>query len=1513
MGFPLTLFFVFSQSFIMNIKKCFHIDYFLRKILLSICLLLSFHIGRGQVTIVNYDFNSGSTYATLSPVLATNISSVATSTEAFITYGGVASGAAAFTVNSVAGTALGMANSSGTNTRYFQFAISGSALNTYSAYKIYCQGQRSNTGAATVTLAYSTDGTNFTNFSTTGSPGNGSFSQMLFDLSAITGINNQSNLYFRVLASGASGTGTLRIDNFQIQATQSVTPSSTISTSGTLSAVNTTFGTASSNTSFSVSGTSLTNNIIITAPTGFEISTNSSSGFGSSVTLTQSSGSVSATTIYVHLAAVTPVGTYSDSIRIASAGATSLALYIPPSTVFPNTGGTATLYGVGTLSAMSTTYGAISTPNQSFTVSGSNLGSNTITVTAPSGFEISTNAATGFSATLTLTPGVDGFVTSTTIYIHLSASANAGNYSGDVSISSSGATTVNISVPSSTISPASQSISFVLLSNKTNVDNIRIAVRATSGLPVTLISYNPAYVTITPNATSDTFQINFLAACSYITLVASQSGNGNYTAASNVNRNIYLFNAISKWNCDSLTLSATTASIPSLVTGSTVADMGLQNGNTLFNGYHSNASTNWTTPSGNGSNSAISSNNWSVGDWYVFKTSTSDFHSIVVMFDQTSSSQGPKDFKLQYSLDSVTFTDCGNYTVPSSATTPINWIKKSANDSSQVTIDLRSILALNDASAVWFRMVCRTTNSIGGATTLNSGGTSRIDNFRVAGTPNGFYSRASNMWESNTSWNIIAGATPIAAPLGVYPIDTLCNVVIYGPHSITTSGIDYSKNITLEGNLTLPTYTYSELNVAGNWYKSATGSLTQNNNLISFIGGFNATLTAVGGQLFSNLKLNKSGVSNTLSLIDSISISKSLTISSGTLDLSNKNVALLSNATTGTAAFGSMGALGTINYSGTGRFVVERYIATGSGAGQHGRSWQFLSVPTNGDNQTIKAGWQEGATASSQNPVAGYGIQLSGAGGVASGFDTVTIFPSIKTYSSSNNSWVGTATTNDILYNPKGYMVFVRGDRTVTNYNQTATPTILRSKGKLFANGNLPPTTNIPVGSFESIGNPYASPVDFTLLTKANVDDVFYVWDPLLTNSPASQYGLGGYQAISAAAGYLPTPGGTLNYPSNTACTTIQSGQAFMVRSSSLSGSVSFSENAKSTTSRLVNRTLPDPATIMMLTANLFAKDNNVLEIVDGNRVILDNNYNNAVDENDVVKLYNGAENFAVSRSQTNLAIETRKSIANNDTIYYHISGLREANYQIQFIPQQFSNIQQRGYLIDSWLNNATPISLTDTTVFNFNITSDAGSQQSDRFKLVFQIPSVVLPVTFTCITATRKGDNSIEVNWSVENEINMSQYELERSDNGNDFSKISSSYPTLNNGAATTYSYTDQHAISFDNFYRVKAISQNGKVQYSPIVKVAGKRENPNVRLYANPVNNGSIQLAFTNQLQTQNYFVQIFNTEGRLLYKNNIKINSGNQIKTITLPNVLSTGIYQIKLTSDTGVVVLLNAIAY
>ena len=88
-----------------------------------------------------------------------------------------------------------------------------------------------------------------------------------------------------------------------------VVPNITLSTS-TLTGLDYVLGAGpSAEQTFTAEGALLTNDIVLTAPTNFEISTTSGAGFGSSVTLTQTGGNVATTKIYKRLAAGLAVNT----------------------------------------------------------------------------------------------------------------------------------------------------------------------------------------------------------------------------------------------------------------------------------------------------------------------------------------------------------------------------------------------------------------------------------------------------------------------------------------------------------------------------------------------------------------------------------------------------------------------------------------------------------------------------------------------------------------------------------------------------------------------------------------------------------------------------------------------------------------------------------------------------------------------------------------------------------------------------------------------------------------------------------------------------------------------------------------------------------------------------------------------------------------------------------------------------------------------------------------------------
>jgi hypothetical protein len=156
----------------------------------------------------------------------------------------------------------------------------------------------------------------------------------------ISSLPSSTNLKIRIRLLNNDANERWLIDDFNVTGT--ATP--TISNSGTLSSVNTTYGSASSSpTSFSISGTNMTAGINVTPPLGFEVSTvsdfSSNVGDNSSAITVGSSGTIASTTVYVRLKASATVSgsPYSGNIVLSSTGATSVNVATASSTVTAKT------------------------------------------------------------------------------------------------------------------------------------------------------------------------------------------------------------------------------------------------------------------------------------------------------------------------------------------------------------------------------------------------------------------------------------------------------------------------------------------------------------------------------------------------------------------------------------------------------------------------------------------------------------------------------------------------------------------------------------------------------------------------------------------------------------------------------------------------------------------------------------------------------------------------------------------------------------------------------------------------------------------------------------------------------------------------------------------------------------------------------------------------------------------------------------------------------------------------
>jgi len=593
----------------------------------------------------------------------------------------------------------------------------------------------------------------------------------------------------------------------------------------------------------------------------------------------------------------------------------------------------------------------------------------------------------------------------------------------------------------------------------------------------------------------------------------------------------------------------------------------------------------------------------------------------------------------------------------------------------------------------------------------------------------------------------------------------------------------------------------------------------------------------------------------------------------------------------GTARIDTVSSTANLVYNNTGCFTIERYIPTGT---LHNKSWQLLAAPTIG--QTVKQAWQEGATSVSSNPKPGYGTTITSAlsGATTSlGFDFYTpLGGTMKTYDNVSNSYVAISNTNQPITEPKGYMFFVRGDRSVTSGTAPAVPTTLRTTGRIYYGIGIDSayTLTVPAGKCQSVGNPYASPIDFQklILTSSGLDLTYYVWDPMLQSGA----GLGAWQTISSFNGWKAIPGGTINYSTTIGNSRIQSGQAFFVYSTA-GGTVRFTEKSKTNGTKSVFRnTSIDDHSFLRLNLN-----NASGVILDGNILAIDSSSSNAMDSNDALKLNNFGENIGIKNQDKLLSLDARQHIRSNDTLFYQISNFRNGSYQLEIIPENIASSLLGAILIDRYTNQQTVLNLMDTNRYDFTTGTELLSKAAGRFYIVFKELRPV-PVTFLEVEAYKKL-NDIEVKWKVANELNIANYEIEKSIDGVRFEKIASHNAGNISGL---YTILDQNPVKGFNYFRIKSIGVDGQHQYSNVAKCWIESTNTIIAAIPNPIKNNKIELSFVHAAVGK-YNFKLYNNEGQLLVARNTSHKGGNATHTIQPGIILPNGVYSLKITHPSG----------
>ena len=167
------------------------------------------------------------------------------------------------------------------------------------------------------------------------------------------------------------------------------------------------------------------------------------------------------------------------------------------------------------------------------------------------------------------------------------------------------------------------------------------------------------------------------------------------------------------------------------------------------------------------------------------------------------------------------------------------------------------------------------------------------------------------------------------------------------------------------------------------------------------------------------------------------------------------------------------------------------------------------------------------------------------------------------------------------------------------------------------------------------------------------------------------------------------------------------------------------------------------------------------------------------------------------------------------------------------------------------------------------------------------------LPVNFIGIVAN-KVDNGVLIRWDVADEVNVQEYQLEKSINGVSFVSVG----TVPASRKTVYGFTDGNTKATEIFYRVKSVDRDGTIKYSGIIRFRQNSSYSNgIKLYPSPVQS---LLTIEHSKLENGASVTLSTMDGRVLKV--MKPANGTSNTMMNVSN-LSSGVYVIKLDKGNG----------
>ena len=198
------------------------------------------------------------------------------------------------------------------------------------------------------------------------------------------------------------------------------------------------------------------------------------------------------------------------------------------------------------------------------------------------------------------------------------------------------------------------------------------------------------------------------------------------------------------------------------------------------------------------------------------------------------------------------------------------------------------------------------------------------------------------------------------------------------------------------------------------------------------------------------------------------------------------------------------------------------------------------------------------------------------------------------------------------------------------------------------------------------------------------------------------------------------------------------------------------------------------------------------------------------------------------------------------------------------------------------------------TSIVALAIASPSGDGNTSEFNSAVLS---LLPVQFVSFKAELLSDKVL-VSWATAQEQNASHFDVERSTNGRDFTKIGQVKAAGNSNVLVNYSFNDNNPVLGVSYYRLRQVDIDNRFVYTKTVIIRNEARGKAFTVWPNPVlDNVNVTLQSD---KNQNLSLRVVDYNGRVVRTQVVNVTRGvNQI-TVNM-STLTKGMYVIQVVGD------------